>query len=1366
MAVAVLSSAALSACTATGALAAPPTKVKVDGETYRCVERTPAQSVSLQPPPVHPGQRSAAADARHLPLLQPPETATRLPGVESEAATICPPGQLPAPRELGEPDHSGPPSLEEGPSASEDVPAASPQLADSGHSVFTSGPIHFGGYNYWYAAKGRTVSGEHVTALEGYASFQQSEVDSEFQTGHSITQLWAASNEAPGGEFSTVEFGTSRLRSSSFDTRSPYLFVGHFDEGTWKDNTGFVQVSNKVGHVIGYPVDENAGPLFTVGPEHLLQIYEEGTTGKWIVALDEDVVGYFPVTAWIGNDPPIYLTVEEVGGEVAAFGTNTSPQTTMGDAEFGSSENSAYWAGLRDKSNGVTRWVNTNEQVENEPGAYNLGSGGSFPNGGPAGSNFRYGGPGWCGGTIGVACPRVVTTQEASAATGSSVTLHGTVSPQGDGGEYYFEYGPRAEEGHTQSWTRSDNDGFNTGTWGQVAAEKTIKGLKPGTTYAFRLTTIFEGGEKHHGETEEVTVGWDTKPSGNPSPSYNNLDSVSCTSSTFCLGAGVGGLTETWNGTSWTAQSGGTAVKVPAEATSVELNDVSCTSPEACLAVGFYGTKVGSKNLAEFWNGKEWTLNLPISPSEHSYLTGVSCAAAKECITVGFYDTTVEGVEVTKTYAQRWNGTAWFSQQTWDPATPGGTPKYEDSYLSDVSCTSPTLCTAVGFHNAYLSTGTRYEPFYERWNGSGSWKGALLASPNPGTNTDGWLEGISCSSETNCMAAGYTANGHSDVSVWKPMVERLSGTTWSAEEPKPAKAGKNAYLYDVSCASASECLAVGESTQASLTTMGSKTLVERWNGSGWERQAPANPTDQVPYSSYLRLNGVSCTSLGICEAVGFYKKADGNFATFASGYRDISPTPVTKPASAVSDTAATLNGTVNPNRLQSKYAFEYGPTSSYGTATSTSLVGSGEAATGTTPIAVNRAITGLSPSTTYHYRVVASNENPETKYGEDATFTTTGPPIVTAEAGVPNPKNGTEATLNAFVNPSGYSTTYQFEYGTSPGVYTGKAPASPESIGTTAKAVNQTIAGLFRGITYYFRVTATNSAGTTHGAEGSFTMQSSPGVETLEAVEVSKSGATLKGTVSPHGEETKYFFQYGTSEKYGSSAPAVAATLPASTLTVPISVAATSLSPSTTYHYRLVAENQFGSTVGKDKTFVTLAGPTIKAKGAALKVGAPLKWFSSNLAFTGGYKPHSCAENEFTGAVAVNPGVTASVAGGRMQAAGGGEKCTTPEGFQYQSAITTKSATADFSFSKAEFGTFSIKGILVKQSIYALGVLGRVCEYNLDLSGSYTLKKPLEKVSATGTATLVGGYANCNTSEAATGEFTITSEGFVVEVTS
>jgi len=84
---------------------------------------------------------------------------------------------------------------------------------------------------------------------------------------------------------------------------------------------------------------------------------------------------------------------------------------------------------------------------------------------------------------------------------------------------------------------------------------------------------------------------------------------------------------------------------------------------------------------------------------------------------------------------------------------------------------------------------------------------------------------------------------------------------------------------------------------------------------------------------------------------------------------------------------------------------------------------------------------------------------------------------------------------------------------------------------------------------------------------------------------------TLNGTVVSQGPGT-FYFQYGTSSAYGEATP----TLPlASSSTAQLLAATLSLSPGTTYHYRIVATNLAGTAYGADQVFtIPPEAPTIR----------------------------------------------------------------------------------------------------------------------------------------------------------------------------
>ncbi len=100
---------------------------------------------------------------------------------------------------------------------------------------------------------------------------------------------------------------------------------------------------------------------------------------------------------------------------------------------------------------------------------------------------------------------------------------------------------------------------------------------------------------------------------------------------------------------------------------------------------------------------------------------------------------------------------------------------------------------------------------------------------------------------------------------------------------------------------------------------------------------------------------------------------------------------------------------------------------------------------------------------------------------------------------------------------------------------------------------------------------------------------SEPVVSTRNATAIAPTSATLNGTVNPEGQATTYYFEYGTTSSYGSQTAMTAAGAGSADLKVLGQV--TSLASNTTYHYRLVATNASGTTLGSDVSFKTPKPP-------------------------------------------------------------------------------------------------------------------------------------------------------------------------------
>ena len=327
---------------------------------------------------------------------------------------------------------------------------------------------------------------------------------------------------------------------------------------------------------------------------------------------------------------------------------------------------------------------------------------------------------------------------------------------------------------------------------------------------------------------------WRIQNSPNATAPGGHLESVSCSSADACTAVGANGntkgltvtLAERWNGTSWqrqrTPQPGRT---VPGSVPG--LSGVSCPTSAFCEAVGTNQVTFTGIALAYGWNGSVWRQqSFPGPPGSTSTNLGqVSCTSASFCEAVGFFQDSSGGFLA---FAARWNGSSWRLQRV--PSSPGST----EVRLTGVSCVSTTFCIAVG--NSF-GTGM----FAERWNGT-SWRTQNLPD-NVG------LGAVSCASATFCEVA---SGGGGD--VW-------NGSSWSAQTiPSPANSTFTS-LTGVSCVSAAFCEAVGQYGDSSGNTF---SLGVTWNGTSWAVQATPNPAGTAVSS----LSQVSCAAVTACEAAG------------------------------------------------------------------------------------------------------------------------------------------------------------------------------------------------------------------------------------------------------------------------------------------------------------------------------------------------------------------------------------------------------------------------------------------------------------------------------------------------------------------
>jgi hypothetical protein len=265
------------------------------------------------------------------------------------------------------------------------------------------------------------------------------------------------------------------------------------------------------------------------------------------------------------------------------------------------------------------------------------------------------------------------------------------------------------------------------------------------------------------------------------------------------------------------------------------------------MGVGDYDDSSGaSLPFSEQWNGSSWSVLAILGP-EFSGLNSISCFRASDCMAVGF--------SRYGTLAESWDGTSWKILPS--PAPRGSI----SSSLSSVSCPSADFCSAVGTYN---DASSAYKTLAATWNGS---RWVLAKSADAPGATGSLLNALSCASPVTCEAVGYSFNKNGNSHT---LAESWTGTRWALVSSVDAHPGQENELAGISCASASDCIAVGDYFAMTGNTI---PLVEHWSSSGWSMAK--SPTTSGS------LDSVSCPGVSTCLAVGSGPK--GTFTEGMSG---------------------------------------------------------------------------------------------------------------------------------------------------------------------------------------------------------------------------------------------------------------------------------------------------------------------------------------------------------------------------------------------------------------------------------------------------------------------------------------------------
>jgi hypothetical protein len=237
------------------------------------------------------------------------------------------------------------------------------------------------------------------------------------------------------------------------------------------------------------------------------------------------------------------------------------------------------------------------------------------------------------------------------------------------------------------------------------------------------------------------------------------------------------------------------------------------------------------------------------------------------------------------------------------------------------------------------------------------------------------------------------------------------------------------------------------------------------------------PTDSDAHQVTAAISGL--TPNGVTYHYRLAARNENGLERSADETLQTAHTVRTEAATVTGAHTATLKATVRPEGHQyTECVFEYG-LASHPAAYEHTVPCEPPAASippDSAPHMVEAQVSGLQEATAYRFRIKAANPAEGTLEGEEETFETFGPPQLLAVRASGATQDS--ATLEAEINPSGFDTSYLFEWGPTDS-YAHTVPATFESIGAGTDAVRVTapIAGLSAATTYHYRVTAESSAG-------------------------------------------------------------------------------------------------------------------------------------------------------------------------------------------------------------------------------------------------------------------------------------------------
>jgi hypothetical protein len=305
-----------------------------------------------------------------------------------------------------------------------------------------------------------------------------------------------------------------------------------------------------------------------------------------------------------------------------------------------------------------------------------------------------------------------------------------------------------------------------------------------------------------------------------------------------------------------------------------EIGSVSCASAGDCSAGGYYEDVSGYQAFVvgevkgKWGKAQEVPGTAALNAGGWAETTSVSCASAGDCGAGGYYAVAsrAPGAYSYQPFVVSEVKGKWGKAQEVPgmAALDGGS----DAGISSVSCASAGNCSAAGSH----PVGTNEFQAFVVSEVKGKWGKAQEVPGMAALNAEfAEINSVSCASAGNCGAGG----SYYDVSGFHAFVVGEVKGKWGKAQEVPGAAAVNIYgdaINSVSCASAGDCEAGGN---YELAGDHFEAFVVSEAKGKWGKPEEVPGTAALNTGGGAQVTSVSCASAGNCGAGGDYTDASG-----------------------------------------------------------------------------------------------------------------------------------------------------------------------------------------------------------------------------------------------------------------------------------------------------------------------------------------------------------------------------------------------------------------------------------------------------------------------------------------------------------